>query len=144
VALVDASAIIAVFAQEPGGPEVEELLKRSTAQISAVNMVEVYYHFMRVHGESRAAVDDRVATLRRIRALNIVAVGEDIAARAGELRARHYHRVDRPLSLADCVAVATAEALNESLATSDSYQAAMARDECVEVIALPDSTGTRP
>jgi predicted nucleic acid-binding protein len=45
----------------------------------------------------------------------------------------------RPISLADCVALATARALHEPLVTSDAVLIEVARSEGCEVIGLPDS-----
>jgi predicted nucleic acid-binding protein len=52
--------------------------------------------------------------------------------------------VRRPLSLADCVALATALALGQRLATSDPALIATARDETCDVVALLDARGRRP
>jgi predicted nucleic acid-binding protein len=144
VAVIDASALIAIFAGEPASAQVEQILKTANARVSVINLGEVYDHFMRVRKTSRRAIDERVNALRHARAFALLPVDEQLATRAGELRATHYHRVRRPVSQADCVALATAEALNDSLATTDPDLAAMARDENVELIALPDSSGRRP
>ncbi len=61
-----------------------------------------------------------------------------------ELRAKHYHRERRPVSIADCICLATALRLKEDLATTDPALAAVAREEGVTVVALPDSSGQRP
>jgi predicted nucleic acid-binding protein len=63
---------------------------------------------------------------------------------ATSLRAEHYHRGRVPVSLADCICVATAITLQTDLATTDPAQAAVARAAGVEVIALPDSEGRLP
>jgi predicted nucleic acid-binding protein len=76
--------------------------------------------------------------------LLVVEVDSDIGLAAGQLHARHYDRRTRPLSLADCVALATAAELEDALATSDPPLAEAARTEQVLVIGLPDSQGRRP
>jgi len=76
--------------------------------------------------------------------LEVVAVDVSIGLDAGELHAHHYHRESSPLSMADCVALAVAAALQEPLMTSDRPLAEAARAEGVEVLPLPDSTGRRP
>lgn len=144
VAVVDASALVAGFKDEPARQEVESILARPDARISASNLLEVYDRLMRLHNEARESVDDRFATLHRVRGLTVVPLDEQIASRAGELRAIHYHRSRRAVSQADCVAAATAEALGDALATTDPKLAAMARDEGIDVIGLPDSSGNRP
>jgi PIN domain nuclease of toxin-antitoxin system len=143
VAILDASALIAFFADEPARPEVERLLNRSGTHMSAVNVAEVYDRLIRLRGVSRQAVEGRFDVLHRYRALKVVPLEDPLAARAGELRAVHYHGVERPVSLADCAAAATAESLDTALATSDPKLIAMARDEGMEVISLPSSSGRR-
>jgi hypothetical protein len=63
---------------------------------------------------------------------------------ATTLRAEHYHRARAPVSLADCICVATAISLDTDLATTDPALAAVARAAGVEVIPLPDSAGVSP
>ena len=76
--------------------------------------------------------------------LRIVPVDEAIAVRAARLRVRHYNRTRRPVSMADCLALATALYRSQPLATSDPALAAAATDEGCRVVALPDSRGVRP
>jgi predicted nucleic acid-binding protein len=76
--------------------------------------------------------------------LQIVPVDAAIGVSAGELHARHYDRKTSPLSMADCVALATAAALGEPLATSDPPLATAAHAEGVTVVALQDSKGRSP
>jgi hypothetical protein len=51
------------------------------------------------------------------------------------------HRTSRPVSLADCVAAATARQVGRPLATADPHLLDMCGDEGIAVIALPDSRG---
>ena len=76
--------------------------------------------------------------------LRVASVDADIGIAAGNLHARHYDRKTSPLSMADCVALATSLSLAQPLATSDPALAAAARVEGVAIIALPDARGRRP
>jgi predicted nucleic acid-binding protein len=76
--------------------------------------------------------------------LHIAVVDADIGISAGGLHAKYYKRTTSPLSMADCVALATASALHEPLATSDPSLAAAAHAERVTIIGLPDSSGRLP
>lgn len=76
--------------------------------------------------------------------LQIAVIDADIGMSAGELHAKYYDRKTSPLSMADCVALATAAALGEPLATSDPPLAAAAHAEGVTVIGLRDANGRRP
>jgi PIN domain nuclease of toxin-antitoxin system len=140
--VLDAQAIVAFLIDEPAALQVRDLL-RATASISAVNWVEVIDRLVRTGGRSVDEVTQRLDLLLA-GGLKVVAVDEPIGRVAGRLRARHYHRRQRPISHADCVALATAKALDEPLATSDPALAAVAVVVGVPVIPLPDSAGVRP
>lgn len=75
--------------------------------------------------------------------LKVIPVSGELAWSAAHLRARHYHRRDRPLSLADCIALATSIEFG-GLATADALLAQVARDEGVDVVGLPNSEGVVP
>lgn len=75
--------------------------------------------------------------------VEVVAVDEHVALSAGRLHAAHYHRVRRALSLADCVALATALSVGDRLATSDPALISAARDEACPVVILLDDRGRR-
>lgn len=64
------------------------------------------------------------------------------AWRAAEIRIEHYHRTKRPLSLGDCVLLAST-ADGERLATADRHVLDAAQAEGIDWIALPDSRGRR-
>ncbi len=143
--VLDAHAIIAFLLDEPAKPEVEESLLAGdpVQRLNAVNLAEVIDKLVRVRGIDFDDVLDRLMWLAA-GGLEIVDVDLEIGAHAGFLRATHYRRGDNALSTADCHALATALALEDSLATSDPALASTARCEGVTVIALPDSKGVRP
>jgi hypothetical protein len=90
--------------------------------------------------------DDVVASIALLEAggLQVVEVDRSIGVNAGALHGRLYDRKSSPLSMADCVALATASMLDDRLATSDEPLAKAAAAEHVPTFALPDSTGHRP
>ncbi len=143
--VLDAYAVVAYIAGEGAGAEVNRLRSRDgqIVRISTANLAEVIDRLVRVHGFEFGDVQERI-DLMRSGELRVIAVDEAIGRRAGELRATHYHREHSAVSLADCLALASAEAVEEPLATPDPALAAMARAEDVEVVALPDSQGRRP
>lgn len=97
----------------------------------------------RIYGRETAATMDALLLLEA-GGLRIVPVDADLGLDAGGLHARLYDRRTSPLSMADCVALATALSLNEPLATSDPPLALAAQNEGVEVIRLGDSSGQAP
>ncbi len=58
------------------------------------------------------------------------------ARRAAEIRARHYHRATRPISLADCVLLAAAGS-GDVIATADPDVLAVAGYEKIDALELP-------
>lgn len=131
--LLDASALLAHLLGEPRGRRVSALLARGGLGMATVNLAETIDVLCRRVDRERAhavlapLVDGPIA--------HLVVLDEARAWRLGELRARHYHRTRRPVSLADCALIACADSA-DSIATFDSVLIAMARDEAVEVVDL--------
>jgi len=138
--VLDAFAVVALLRGEPAAPEVRPLLDRGDAVLTAVGLAEVIDHLVRVVGASdeEAALD--VAQLGLTDAL---AVDADLGLRAGLLRSQHYHRTQRAVSLADCVAAEAARTLGTGLATADPHLLDLCRDERIASIPLPDAGGSR-
>lgn len=136
---------MAFLLDEPAAADVERELRDPTrpARISALNLAEVVDVMARIYHRSPAETMDALILLES-GGLQIAVIDTDIGTSAGKLHARHYDRKTSPLSMADCVALATAAALGEPLATSDPPLAAVADAEGVTVIALLDAKGRRP
>jgi predicted nucleic acid-binding protein len=130
---------------EPAAGEVETLLRDETdpTTISAVNLAEALDVLVRHQGWPVPEVEEKLRWLT-LGGLRVLPVDEGIGLLAGRLHARYYHRDRRPLSMADCVALASAIALGQRLATSDPALLATAVDEDCQVRVLLDSQGKRP
>ncbi len=113
------------------------------ARVSAANVAEIVDVMTRIYERPIAATMTALAMLETA-GLQTQVVDAEIGLSAGELHARHYDRRASPLSMADCIALATAIALQEALATSDRPLAAAALVEGVDVLSLPNSNGVRP
>lgn len=140
--VLDSQALIAYLGEEPARDEVAAILQGGEAAMATVNLAETIDYLLRRKAVPRPVVTQLLTPLLD-EVIELRPAGEAAAWRAAELRARHYHRRDAPLSLADCVLLATAGE-DDSIATSDPSVAATARAEEIEVIPLPDSTGKRP
>lgn len=135
---------MAALIDEPARPVVESLLrKQPPPSISAVNLSEAIDTLVRGRGHPEEVVRERIDLLM-IGGLEVEPVWVRVARLAASLRAQHYHREKAAVSLADCMCLATAMALETDLATTDPALARMARQAGVAVIALPDSTGKVP
>ena len=141
--VLDAYAVIAFLRGERAKDDVERLLRAADPRISATNLAEVVDQLVRVRGHSFDDVIERLIWLAAD-GLEVVDIDIEQGALAGYLRACHYNRTDRAISLGDCHALAAALALDDSIATADPALAAVAGEEDVAVVALPDSTGRRP
>lgn len=140
--VLDAYAVLAYLRDEPAAGAVGELLTEPTV-LTAVNAAEVLDQLVRVYGR---AADDVHADLLLLAhtGMRIVEVSAEVGLEAGRLRARRYHRARMAVSLADCVAAATALSARRPLATADPPLAELVRAEGGQVHALPDSTGRLP
>lgn len=142
MSVLDAYAVIAYLRGETCADEVIELLRDPTV-LTAVNAAEVVDQLVRVFGQDADDVHADLALLAS-NGMTLRSVSAELGLEAGRLRARHYHRVRRAVSLADCVAAGAALAERRPLATSDPALAALVREEGGEVHALPAGDGTRP
>jgi predicted nucleic acid-binding protein len=85
--------------------------------------------------------EEAVLDLAQLGLAEAHAVDGDLASRSGRLRARHYHRQDRAISLADCVAAEVARQVGSPLATSDPHLLDTCHAEGIAYLALPDARG---
>ena len=140
--VLDAFALVALALDEPAAEQVEDLLREGATRISAVNLGETIDQLLRVHDddpeELRRGIDVLIAEV-----FELVPVGEEIAWRAAQIRKQHYRRRDSQLSLADCMALALLGP-GDRIATADPPLARAAWAEGHDVVALPDSSGSRP
>ena len=137
--------VIARPSGEPAAVEVAARLRDpgDHAVISAVNVADTLDVLVRIKGRTPGEVEERVDWLTAA-GLVVVPLDDAIARHGGRLRAKHYDRAQRPVSMADCMALATALARGDPLATSDAPLATMARAEGCPLVSLPDSSGTQP
>jgi PIN domain nuclease of toxin-antitoxin system len=144
-ALLDAFALVALLRDEPAADEVEALIRRGGTAMSAINLAEALDVLQRIAGISRERLDELTVPLVDD-AITVVPVDEGIGREAADVRTRRYHRSRSPLSLADCALLATARGADPAVpvVTADPPLAAAARDEGLEVTALPNSGGRRP
>jgi len=140
--VLDAYAVLAYLRDETAAELVTELLHSATV-LSAVNATEVIDQLVRVYGRDPDDVHADLALLSHA-GMQLCPVSVDVGVHAGRLRARHYHRGRMAVSLADCVAAATALSSGLPLATSDPALAAVIRAEAGELHALPARAGRLP
>jgi predicted nucleic acid-binding protein len=143
--VLDTQAVIALMANEPAADEVESILRgrEGIVSISAITIAEIMDVGVRKRGQRVDAMGDRVSALLAA-GLVVVPVDEEVGRLAGTLRARHWDRDRRPVSLADCAVLATGMLSGEPIASSDAGLLAAARDEGHPVVPLADSQGRRP
>jgi predicted nucleic acid-binding protein len=132
--VLDAYALIALRLDEPAAGEVERILRSGDAAVTSVNYGEALDRLVRARQipepRARAAFEGLFDTsLRRID------VGFPVVEMAVRLRAKHYHRERSPLSLADCICVASAGS-DGAVATADKAMLAMAEAEGIRRVAL--------
>ncbi len=138
--VLDAYAVLALLKDEPAAAAVQDLLHSDEpSRLTAVGAAEVLDHLVRIVGadEEEAVLD--LAELGLLAPLDVDAV---LAMGAGLLRATHYHRTRRPVSLADCIAAAAARDDPGRLATSDPHLLDLCHEEGIGIEVLPDTRGS--
>jgi PIN domain nuclease of toxin-antitoxin system len=142
VILLDAYALTALLAGEPAASEVGQLVAAGGTAMAAPNLAEAADRLGRVHGIAVQRTRAAIEALEQSIDLRVLAAERVHAWRAAELRAKHYHRIRRPLSLGDCLLLAMTRQ-QDQLATADPHVLATASEEQIGWLTLVDSQGHR-
>jgi predicted nucleic acid-binding protein len=135
VTLLDAYALIALLVGGPAAQQVRAILREGDAGVATANLVEVLDVSQRVYGVPTSRTLETLEPLLE-GPLTAVSLGLTVARRAADIRARHYHRSSRPISLADAVLIGSAHS-GDRIATADPDVLAVAQAEEIESIVLP-------
>jgi predicted nucleic acid-binding protein len=135
VTFLDAYALIAFLVGAPATVHVRAILREGDAAVATANLAETLDVSERLHG---------LPVLRAMEVLGPLLEGPltgiplelAVARRAAEIRAKHYHRARRPISLADAVLLASAQP-SDRIATADPDVLAVAEAEELDVFVLP-------
>lgn len=139
--ILDAYAVLALFKGEPAARVVLRLISSEPrAALTALGVAEVLDHLVRLEG---ATDEDAALDLAQLGLAEAAPIDASIATRAGILRARHYHRTRRAVSLADCMAAEVARADGSALVTADPHLLDLCQEEGIDAVVLPDSAGRR-
>lgn len=136
--VLDSFAVLALLKGEPAAGAVRQLILKGDATLTPLGIAEVIDHLVRLVGVSE---DEAALDLAQLDLMHGVPLDAAIALHAGILRARHSHRRNRAVSLADCVLAAMARALDDIVATADPQLLELCRDEHIATHPLPDSSG---
>ncbi|MEX2625806.1 MAG: PIN domain-containing protein [Ilumatobacteraceae bacterium] len=139
-AVLDAYAVLALLKGEAAADEVGELLSTGAATMTPLGVAEAMDHLVRLAGVDP---DEAALDLAQLGLLDPAPLTGPVARRAGVLRAAHYHRTKRAVSLADCVAAETARELDAPLATADPHLLELCHDDGIRSIVLVDARGNR-
>jgi len=139
--ILDAYAVVAFLRDEPAAEEVQALLVRNQgASLTVVGVAEVLDRLIRLGGidEEEATLDLAQLSLADPKPLEV-----SVAAAAGLLRARRYHRTRCAVSLADCIVAEVARSNGTAVVTSDPHLLDVCATEGIAVEVLPDTQGRR-
>ncbi len=136
--ILDAFAVIALLKGEPAADEVRRIIHGGGCALTTLGVAEIVDHVVRVVG---ATDEDAVLDIAQLDLDAPVVLDDVTATMAAILRARHYNRKTRAVSLADCVVAQVARAGNTAVVTSDPHLLDLCRDEGIDFIALPDGRG---
>ena len=137
--ILDSYAVLAFFRGKHSARLVQSLVEGDEdAALTVLGVSEVIDILVRRSGLDE---DEAVLDLAQLGLSHPPDLNARIAMNAGLLRARHYDRRSRAISLADCVAAETARACQAPLATADGPLLDTCAAEGIAVIALPDDCG---
>lgn len=133
--LLDAYALVAFLVGGPAALQVRGLLREGDVGVATANVAEALDVSQRVFG---LPIGRALEALEPLFATTVVSVPLDLgrAQRAAGIRATHYHRADRPISMADAILLASAGP-GDRIATADPDVLALAAIEGIPVVALP-------
>jgi predicted nucleic acid-binding protein len=135
VTLLDAYALIAFLVGGPAAEPVRAILREGDAAVATANLAEALDVSRRLYSLPIASVVDILEPLFE-GPLTAIPLHTGVARGAAEIRAEHYHRSSRPISLADAVLIASA-GLDDCIATADPHVLAIASAVGVDSTALP-------
>ena len=133
--LLDAYALISFLVGGAAASQVGGIMRQGDSAVATANLVETLDVSERVHGLPVARAMETLEPLFET-SVSLVPLDRRIARRAAAIRARHYHRVDRPISLADAVLLASAHP-SDRIATPDPDVLAIAQAEAIVTLSLP-------
>jgi hypothetical protein len=135
VTLLDAFGLVALLTARPAADQVRIILREGATGFVTANLAEALDVSMRVYGlpiaRAMEVLDPLIDGTLKPRNVDVA-----LAQRAAEIRAQHYHRSKRPISLADCLLVAAAGP-DDRIATADPDVLAVAAAEDRGTIVLP-------
>ena len=132
--LLDAT-LIGFLVGGPATSQVRAILREGDAAVATANLIEGLDISQRVHNLPIVRAMEVLAPLFEG---SVTPVPLDVAVwqRAAEIRARHYNRSRRPISLADAVLIASAKR-GDRFATADPDVLAVMKAEKLAPMALP-------
>ena len=136
--ILDAFAVIALLKGEPAAAQVQLLIQADGCALTSLGVAEVIDHLVRV---VKTSEEDAVLDVAQLSLAPALELDNAIATQAALLRARHYNKKSRAVSLADCVVAQAARTVTSAVATSDPHLLDLCRDEGIAIVPLPDSGG---
>ncbi|MDR3237205.1 MAG: type II toxin-antitoxin system VapC family toxin [Spirochaetia bacterium] len=117
--ILDACALIASLANEPGAKNVRKILQdaideKAIVKMNQINLLEVYYDIYRTYGKDEA--NKVLEKIQKFPIEIIIGMTEEVFKTAGLLKSKYK------ISLADSIALGESIIGNASLVTSDHHE----------------------
>ena len=117
--ILDACALVAMLAGEPGATEVRNIIRRAYndkahVSMNRLNLLEVYYELFRSYDKEYA--DDKLEKINKLPVVIIPGISDAVFLEAGRLKATYK------ISIADAVALAEASVSGATLVTADHHE----------------------
>ena len=114
--VLDACALIALLAGEPGAEKIRDIVQEAidgiiTLKMNQINLLEVYYCIINIYGQHEA--DKALEKIKEFPVEIIVGLADDVFKEAGRIKSKYK------IPLGDSIAVAESSTGEATLVTSD-------------------------
>ncbi|MCL2154202.1 MAG: PIN domain-containing protein [Leptospirales bacterium] len=104
--ILDACALIALLAGEPGAKNVKEIIQDAVdgnviIKINQINLLEVYYHLCNVYNQDEA--NKVIAKIKEFPIKIIVGLKEKVFNEAGRIKSKYKIPLGDSIAVAECI-----------------------------------------
>ena len=106
VFILDACALIALFAGERGAEKVSDIIQdaideKATVKINQINLLEVYYYIINIYDQNKA--NEMLNVIRKFPIEVIIGLDDDTFNEAGRIKSKYKIPLGDSIAVAECI-----------------------------------------